>query len=167
LNKKNNNKISEEKNKSQKKIFGFGIPNIVGNLFGKDNDKTDEEKIQEEQDKKRKKEIYEEIYNQILIDVVIKLIKDFIVHFSCFSVESFDVLDIITNVTNKYKVTIEEKKIKYLLAIFNSNMYSIKNTKFRKINKEDININNNGSRFDKFMNQNYLKGNSNKIIKLL
>ena len=166
LNKKNkDNKINEEKNKSQKKIFGFGIPNIVGNLFGKDNEKTQEEKAQEEQEKKRKKEIYEEIYNSILIDVVIKLIKDFIVHFSCFSVESFDVIDIITNVTNKYKITGEEKKIKYLMAIFNSNMYSIKNTNFRIINKEDIN--NNETRYEKFMNQNYLKGNSNKNNKIL
>ena len=71
MNKKNNNKINEEKNKPQKKIFGFGIPNIVGNLFGKDNEKTQEEKIVEEFEKKRKKEIYEEIYKQILIDVVI------------------------------------------------------------------------------------------------
>ena len=54
LNKKNNNKINEEKNKPQKKIFGFGIPNIVGNLFGKDNEKTQEEKIVEEFEKKRK-----------------------------------------------------------------------------------------------------------------
>ena len=170
LNKKNNNKINEEKNKPQKKIFGFGIPNIVGNLFGKDNEKTQEEKIVEEFEKKRKKEIYEEIYKQILIDVVIKLIKDFIVHFSCFSVESFDVIDIITNVTNKYKIKGEEKKIKFLMAIFNSNMYSIKNTNFRIINKEDINnINNtnNETRIDKFMNQNYLKGNSNKNNKTL
>ena len=170
LKKKNKDiKIPEEKNKSQKKIFGFGIPNIVGNLFGKDNNISPEEKELEEKEKKRKKEIYQEIYNNILVDVVIKLIKDFIVHFSCFSVESFDVIDIISNVTNKYKITGEEKKIKYLMAIFNSNMYSIKNTNFRIINKEDniINNNNNKTRLDKFMNQNYLKGNANKNNKTL
>ena len=158
-------KINEDKNKPQKKIFGFGIPSIVGNLFGNNNNMTQEEKEQEEKEKKRKKEIYEEIYNKIIVDVVTKLIKDFIVHFSCFSVESFDVIDIITNVTNKYKITSEEKKIKYLMAIFNSNMYSIKSTNFRIINKEDNNINE--TRLEKFMNQNYLKGNSNKNTKTL
>ena len=169
IKKKNNENVNKkedkininEKKKSGKKLFGFEIPNIVGNLFGKDI--NEEEKELEEKEKKRKKEIYDEIYKKIIPDITMKLIKDFIVHFSCFSVESFNIIDIISNIVNKYKIIGEEKKIKYFMAIFNSNMYSIKNTNFRKINIENKNEN----RLSKFMNQNYLKGNVNKNNKTL
>ena len=165
-NNENNNKKEDkininEKKKSGKKLFGFEIPSIVGNLFGKDINEEDKEIVEKE--KKRKKEIYDEIYKKIIPDITMKLIKDFIVHFSCFSVESFNIIDIISNIVNKYKIIGEEKKIKYFMAIFNSNMYSIKNTNFRKINIENKNEN----RLSKFMNQNYLKGNANKNNKTL
>ena len=169
IKKKNNENVNKkedkininEKKKSGKKLFGFEIPNIVGNLFGKNI--NEEEKELEEKEKKRKKEIYDEIYKKIIPDITMKLIKDFIVHFSCFSVESFNIIDIISNIVNKYKIIGKEKKIKYFMAIFNSNMYSIKNTNFRKINIENKNEN----RLSKFMNQNYLKGNVNKNNKTL
>ena len=161
VNKKEDKININEKKKSGKKLFGFEIPNIVGNLFGKNI--NEEEKELEEKEKKRKKEIYDEIYKKIIPDITMKLIKDFIVHFSCFSVESFNIIDIISNIVNKYKIIGEEKKIKYFMAIFNSNMYSIKNTNFRKINIENKNEN----RLSKFMNQNYLKGNVNKNNKTL
>ena len=168
--KNNNNEINNEKNidkkKSNKKLFGFGIPDIVGNLFNRENNNmTQEEKELKEKEKIRKQEIYNEIYPKITYDVVFRLIKDFLVHFSCFCVKSYDVIDIISNLVNKYKIIGEEKKIKYFMAIFNSNMYSIKNTNFRIINNDDMITTE--SRINKFMNQNYLKGNANKNNKIL
>ena len=168
--KNNNNEINNEKNidkkKSNKKLFGFGIPDIVGNLFNRENNNmTQEEKELKEKEKIRKQEIYNEIYPIITYDVVFRLIKDFLVHFSCFCVKSYDVIDIISNLVNKYKIIGEEKKIKYFMAIFNSNMYSIKNTNFRIINNDDMITTE--SRINKFMNQNYLKGNANKNNKIL
>ena len=126
---------------------------------------TQEEKELKEKEKIRKQEIYNEIYPKITYDVVFRLIKDFLVHFSCFCVKSYDVIDIISNLLNKYKIIGEEKKIKYFMAIFNSNMYSIKNTNFRIINNDDMITTE--SRINKFMNQNYLKGNANKNNKIL
>ena len=168
--KNNNNEINNEKNidkkKSNKKLFGFGIPDIVGNLFNRENNNmTQEEKELKEKEKIRKQEIYNEIYPKITYDVVFRLIKDFLVHFSCFCVKSYDVIDIISNLVNKYKIIGEEKKIKFFMAIFNSNMYSIKNTNFRIINNDDMITTE--SRINKFMNQNYLKGNANKNNKIL
>ena len=168
--KNNNNEINNEKNidkkKSNKKLFGFGIPDIVGNLFNRENNNmTQEEKELKEKEKIRKQEIYNVIYPKITYDVVFRLIKDFLVHFSCFCVKSYDVIDIISNLVNKYKIIGEEKKIKYFMAIFNSNMYSIKNTNFRIINNDDMITTE--SRINKFMNQNYLKGNANKNNKIL
>ena len=168
LNKKNNeskNKSDEknnEKKKSGKQLFGFGISGIVGNLFG--SNISQEEKEMKEKEKIRKKELYDEIYNKIKVDVIMRLIKDFLVHFSCFSVKSYDVIDIITNIVNKFKIIGEEKKIKYFMAIFNSNMYSIKNTNFGIISLDN---NSSENRLSKFMNQNYLKGNANKNNKSL
>ena len=161
INNNNKNNINDKK-KSGIKLFGFGITNIVGNLFG--NNITPEEKEFEEKEKLRKKKLYEKIYDEIKAEISMRLIKDFLVHFSCFSVKSYDVIDIITNITNKYNVIGEEKKIKYLLAIFNSNMYSIKNSNF---GITALDNNNNENRLSKFMNENYLKGNSNKNNKSL
>ena len=164
MKKNNNNEINNninEKKKSGKKLFGFEIPEIVGNLFG--NGMSQEEKEMEEKEKIRKKEIYDEIYSKIKPEIVMRLIKDFIVHFSCFSVKSYDVVDIISNIVNKYKIIGEENRIKYFMAIFNSNMYSIKSTNFGFIPIE----NNNENRLCNFMNQNYLEGNANKNNKSL
>ena len=142
-----------------KKIFG-----VVGNLFNRENSINLEEKEKKEKENLRKKEIYNEVYNQISSDVALKVIKDFIIHFSCFSVESYDVIDIISEITNKFKIVGEEKKIKYFISIFNSNMYSIKNTKFKIISEH---LNKNQSNLSKFMNRNYLKGIVNKNNKSL
>ena len=162
----NNNKINDKNNINEKKrksvnFFGLGFQNIVGNLFG--NNTTTEEKDLEEKEKIRKKKLYEKIYDEIKAEISMRLIKDFLVHFSCFSVKSYDVVDIISNIENKYNIIGEEKKIKYLLAIFNSNMYSIKNTNFG-ITSLDNNYEN---RLSKFMNKNYLKGHANKNNKSL
>jgi hypothetical protein len=149
-------------NKS-KKLFGFGLSDVVGNLFGRENSASLEEKEKKEKEDKRRKEIFIEVCNKISSEVAMRLIKDFIVHFSCFCVESYDVIDIITELTSRYKIVGEEKQIKFFMSIFNSNMYSIKNTKFKIISK-DLNNTKNDS---KFMNKNYLQGNANKNNKSL
>ena len=158
----NKNPIDKKRNSAifdkGKKIFGLGFVGMVGNLFGKDSQSSLEEKEKKEKENLRKKEIYNEVYNKISKDIALKMIKDFIVHFSCFCVESYDVIDIITDISNKYKIIGEEKQIKYFIAIFNSNMYSIKNTKFKIISEY---IDKNITHLSKFMNKNYLQGSSN------
>ena len=152
---------NEDKNndKKRKKFFGFNLG------FGKDNDeKSLEEKERKEKDLSRMKEIFNEVYNKISSEVAIRLIQDCIVHFSCFCVESYDVIDIIAEISNKFKIIGEEKRIKFFISIFNSNMYSIKNSKF-KITTE--NLKENSSNISKFMNKNYLQGNANKNNKSL
>ena len=157
-----NNELKRRKSailEKGKTLFGFGIVGMVGNLFGKENNANSiEEKERKEKENIRKKEIYNEVYNKITNEVVIKMIKDFIVHFSCFCVESYDVIDIITDISLKFNITGEEKRIKYFIATFNSNMYSIKNTKF-KIILDNLDKNNN--HLSKFMNKNYLQGSAN------
>ncbi len=148
-----------------KKLFRFDIADVVGNIFGRENSGVSlEEKERRELDNLRKKEIFKEVYNKISSEVAIRLIKDFIVHFSCFCVESYDVIDIISDISNRFRITGAEKKIKFFMSIFNSNMYSIKNTKFQIISKD---LNSNKNNFSKFMNKNYLQGNANKNNKSL
>ena len=165
----NNNNLNDKRRNSAivekgKKFFGFGIAGMVGNLFGRENSGASlEEKERKEKEILRKKEIYNEVYKNITNEVAIRMIKDFIVHFSCFCVESYDVIDIVSDISNKYKIIGEEKKIKYFISILNSNMYSIKNTKF-KITSENLNRN---SDLSKFMNKNYIQGNVNKNNKSL
>ena len=167
-NEANNSNLNDKRRKSAimekgKKFFGFGIAGVVGNLFGRESSGSSlEEKERKEKENLRKKEIYDEVYKNISNEVALRMIKDFIVHFSCFCVESYDVIDIISDISNKFKIVGEEKKIKYFISIFNSNMYSIKNTKFKIINE---NIGNNC--LGKFMNKNYLQGNLNKNNKSL
>ena len=162
--KKNQNSEIIDKNNNDKRrksaIFekGKSLFGMVGNLFGKENNAGGiDEKERKEKENLRKKEIYNEVYKKITNEVVIRMIKDFIVHFSCFCVESYDVIDIISDISLKFNITGEEKTIKYFIATFNSNMYSIKNTKFKIILD---NLDNN-SRLSKFMNKNYLKGSAN------
>ena len=98
---------NEDKNndKKRKKFFGFNLG------FGKDNDeKSLEEKERKEKDLSRMKEIFNEVYNKISSEVAIRLIQDCIVHFSCFCVESYDVIDIIAEISNKFKI-IEYQKL--------------------------------------------------------
>ena len=167
-NKNNNNKNNENppldkrRNsaviKKDKKLFGFGLGDLVGNLFGREYSGSLEEKEKKEKEELRKKEIYTEVYQKISNEVALRMIKDFIVHFSCFCVESYDVIDIISEISNKFKLVGEEKKIKYFISLFNSNMYSIKNTKFKIISD---NLDENKAYLSKFMNKNYLQGTSN------
>ena len=152
-----------EKNKKNN-FFGMGLVGMVGNLFGKDNSPSSlEEKERKEKEALRRKEIFNDIYNKISNEVALRMIKDFIVHFSCFCVESYDVIDIISDITTKFKIVGEEQRIKYFVAIFNSNMYSIKNTKFKIISEY---LDDNKTHISKFMNKNYLQGKNKTLILL-
>ena len=134
---------------------------MVNNIwYGKNYDEKQKNEI-------RLHEIYNAIYYSKSKEICLKIITEFSTHFSCFCLNSMDVIDILTEVTNEYKITGEEKRIKFLIAKINSNMYSIKNSKFYNANKEKeekkINDNKAGiSYLNKFMNKNYIQG---KLIK--
>ena len=125
--------------------------------YGKDYDEKQKDEI-------RKHEIYNAIYYSKSKEICLKIITEFSTHFSCFCLNSLDVVDIINEVINEYKITGEEKKIKFLITKINSNMYSIKNSKFYYGNKNKNNNNkdNKIKYLNKFLNKNYLHG---KLVK--
>jgi hypothetical protein len=140
---------------SRPSLFEYAGSMVSGFWYGKSNDDKQKDEI-------RKKEIYHAIYYSKSKEICLKKITEFSTHFACFCLNSLDVIDIISEITSQYQMTMEEKRIKYLIAKINSNMYSIKNAKFYKGNK-DINDNNNNKDnkvkyLNKFMNKNYLHG---------
>ena len=141
---------------SRPSLFEYAGSMVSSFWYGKSNDDKQKDEI-------RKKEIYHAIYYSKSKEICLKKITEFSTHFACFCLNSLDVIDIISEITSQYQMTIEEKRIKYLIAKINSNMYSIKNAKFYKGNKE-INDNNNNNKdnkvkyLNKFMNKNYLHG---------
>ena len=139
---------------SRPSLFEYAGSMVSSFWYGKSNDDKQKDEI-------RKKEIYHAIYYSKSKEICLKKITEFSTHFACFCLNSLDVIDIISEITSQYQMTIEEKRIKYLIAKINSNMYSIKNAKFYKGNKE-INDNNNKDNkvkyLNKFMNKNYLHG---------
>ena len=153
-------KIKEEKEKEKQNnsTFTFGYrPNFIelaGSMvnsfwYGKDND-------EKQKDEERQKEIYNSIYQSKAKEICLKTITEFSTHFACFCLNSLDVVDILSEITNEYNIKGEEKRIKFLIAKINSNMYSIKNSKFYRGNK-DTNNNNKIKYLDKFLNKNYIK----------
>ena len=133
---------------------------LAGNMvnsfwYGKDYDEKQKDEI-------RKQEIYNAIYYSKSKEICLKIITEFCTHFACFCLNSLDVIDILTEITNEYQVTGEEKKIKFLIAKINSNMYSIKNSKFYKGNKNTNTPNNKVKYLNKFLNKNYLHGKLSK-----
>jgi hypothetical protein len=141
---------------SRPSLFEYAGSMVSSFWYGKSNDDKQKDEI-------RKKEIYHAIYYSKSKEICLKKITEFSTHFACFCLNSLDVIDIISEITSQYQMTMEEKRIKYLIAKINSNMYSIKNAKFYKGNKE-INDNNNNNKdnkvkyLNKFMNKNYLHG---------
>ena len=117
--------------------------------YGKDND-------EKQKDEERQKELYNSIYQSKAKEICLKTITEFSTHFACFCLNSLDVVDILSEITNEYNIKGEEKRIKFLIAKINSNMYSIKNSKFYRGNKE-TNNNNKIKYLDKFLNKNYFK----------
>ena len=138
---------------------------MVNNLwYGKGYDEKQKNEI-------RLHEIYNAVYYSKSKEICLKIITEFSTHFACFCLNSQDIIDILNEVTNEYKIEGEEKRIKFLIAKINSNMYSIKNSKFYKGNKEkeknknnyNVNDKDNGIKYlNKFLNKNYLQG---KLIK--
>ena len=165
-------KEKEEKEKLSNSINGINYRssliefagNMVNNLwYGKVNDTKQKDEI-------RKHEIYHAIYYSKSKEICLKIINEFSTHFACFCLNSLDVVDILTEITNEYNIKGEDKNIKLLIAKINSNMYSIKNSKFYKGNKDiKINTDTQVKYLSKFLNKNYLHGklgknNSNLII---
>ena len=165
-------KLKEEKEKEKEKqnssTFAFGYrPNFIelaGSMvnsfwYGKDND-------EKQKDEERQKEIYNSIYQSKAKEICLKTITEFSTHFACFCLNSLDVVDILSEITNEYNIKGEEKRIKFLIAKINSNMYSIKNSKFYQGNK-NANNNNKIKYLDKFLNKNYIKRKIGKNIQSL
>lgn len=156
-------KLKEEKEKEKEKqsnsTFSFGYRPMLFDLAGSmvnsfwyGNDNNEKEK-----DEERQKELYNSIYQSKAKEICLKTITEFSTHFACFCLDSLDVVDILTEITKEYNIKGEEKRIKFLIAKINSNMYSIKNSKFYHGNK-DVNNNNNKVKYlDKFLNKNYIK----------
>ena len=145
---------------------------LAGNMvnsfwYGKDYDEKQKDEI-------RKQELYNAIYYSKSKEIALKTIAEFSVHFACFCLNLLDIMDILTEISEEYNLKDEEKKIKFLVAKINSNMYSIKSSKFHKFNldKNSKNNDNNIKRkyLNKFLNKNYLKrkiGKNNKGLILL
>lgn len=131
----------------------IGITGIFKNV------KTTEEKAEE-------KELYQKIYQQFEATEPLRVIRDFITHFSCFNLDSSDIVDILTDISYKYKFDTQQDKLKFIISVINSNMYSVKNSKIssKKDTIDDL-LNNDITiqLLDKtFMNKNYLKHQKNK-----
>ena len=171
-------KLLEEKKEKEKKeklnnsiyginyrpsFFEFAGTMVNDFWYGKGTDIKQKDEI-------RKKEIFNAIYYSKSKEICLKIITEFSTHFACFCLNSLDVVDILTEVTNEYNIKGEDKKIKFLIAKINSNMYSIKNSKFYKGNKDkNIKVDNKVKYLHKFLNKNYLHGklgknNSNLIL---
>ena len=170
-------KEKEEPQKLNNSTMGFGYSpslfQMAGNMvnsfwYGKD-------MSQKQRDEIRKQELYHSVYYSKSKEVALKIINEFSVHFACFCLNPTDIMDILNEISDEYNIKGEEKRLKYLVAKINSNMYSIKNSKFKKLNleKNEKNINNNGNKnyfSEKFLNKNYLKrkiGKNNKGLILL
>ena len=170
-------KEKEEPQKLNNSTMGFGYSpslfQMAGSMvnsfwYGKD-------MSQKQRDEIRRQELYHSVYYSKSKEIALKIINEFSVHFACFCLNLMDIMDILNEISDEYNIKGEEKRIKYLVAKINSNMYTIKNSKYKKINleKNGININNNGNKnyfSEKFLNKNYLKrkiGKNNKGLILL
>ena len=169
-------KEKDEKQKLNNSAMGFGYTpslfQMAGNMvnsfwYGNDNNN------EKQRDEIRKQELYNAVYYTKSKEIALKIITEFSVHFACFCLNLLDIMDILTEVTEEYNIKGEEKRIKYLVAKINSNIYSVKSSKFNKLIKinNNENKNNNGIKYlNKFMNKNYFKrniGKNNKSLILL
>ena len=145
-------------------LFEFAGNMVSSFWYGKETEEKQKDEI-------RKHEIYNAIYYSKSKEICLKVINEFSTHFACFCLNSLDIVDILNEVSNEYNIKGEEKTIKFLIAKINSNMYSIKNSKFSKGNKYIDNKTDNETKYlNKFLNKNYLHGKlgkNNKIYILL
>ena len=133
-------------------LFEFAGNMVSSFWYGKETEEKQKDEI-------RKHEIYNAIYYSKSKEICLKVINEFSTHFACFCLNSLDIVDILNEVTNEYNIKGEEKTIKFLIAKINSNMYSIKNSKFSKGNKYIDNKTDNETKYlNKFLNKNYLHG---------
>jgi len=162
-------KEEKEKEKQSNSTFSFGyktnfmeLAGSMVNSFWYGNDSDEKQK-----DEERQKEIYNSIYQSKAKEICLKTITEFSTHFACFCLNSLDVVDILSEITKELNIKGEEKRIKFLIAKINSNMYSIKNSKFYRGNKDHNNNNNKIKYLDKFLNKNYIKRKIGKNIQSL
>ena len=176
LEEKKSKEKEEEQNSNKLNNSSIGLSytpslfQMAGNMvnsfwYGKDNTEKKKDEI-------RKQELYNAVYYSKSKEIALKIITEFSIHFACFGLKSLDVIDILTEITNEYKIKDEEQRIKYLIAKINSNMYSVKNSKFNKVISDSKKEKNKGNKkyFNKFMNKDYLKrklGKNNKSVIIL
>ena len=118
---------------------------------------------------KQFKEKYEKYCNENKKSFAIEILRDFILHFSYFNLDLPDIVEIITETSVKYGFTDEKDKIKFFMAVINSNLYSIKNLKL-DLQKPNIYLMKKDESKDNFMNKNFFKkiGNAdNKTLIIL
>ena len=115
------------------------------------------------------KEKYDKYCNENKKSFALEIIKDFILHFSYFNLDLPDIVEIITETSVKYGFSDEKNKIKFFMAVINSNLYSVKNIKL-DLQKPNIYSFKKDESKDNFMNKNFFKkiGNTdNKTVILL
>ena len=115
---------------------------------------------------KQFKEKFDKYCNENKKSFAIEILRDFILHFSYFNLDLPDIVEIITETSVQYGFTDEKDKIKFFMAVINSNLYSIKNLKI-EMQKPKIYFIKKDESKDNFMNKNFLKKTGNKDNKTL
>ena len=155
---KKNEEAQKKKPRKNSANYGKTLFKLAGSVMNNMNNMIYGDQ-QKEKDEKRKNEIYNEIYVTESKIIALECIRNFTTHFSVFCINSLDVVDIMYEIINIYKIEGEEKTIKYLIAMINSNMYSIKSPRFfKETYKIDKNNEKKNYYIDKFMNKCYIKG---------
>ncbi len=154
--------IKEEEKKENEKT---NIGNQIGDSFYKTffdvkNFFNSNEKINK---RKQYQDKFNKYYQSNKKNVAMKILKDFILHFSCFNLNSSDIVEIITETSTQFSFDDESDILKFFMTVINSNLYSIKNIKFnfqKNYFKKD-------NFHDFFLNKNYLSKATNKDYKIL
>ena len=166
------NKKLEEKLKRKEKTNAtsnkINFANMFKNMIGNNNSNQNIINIiNSPENIKNNQKKSEKFYKNNKKSIAINVLKDFIIHFSCFNLDSSDVFDIISEISNEYEFSDEQTMIKLIISMINSNMYSIKNTKFN-FQKNDFNLLKKGKKLDNyFISKNYIKNNKDNKIQFI
>ncbi len=110
---------------------------------------------------KQYKEKFNKYYDENKKSISIGILRDFIFHFSCFNLDSSDIVEIINETSIKYNFDDEKDKLKFFVAVVNSNLFSVKNIKFNSFKVDFYSIRKEDE-IDNFLNKNYLKNPKNR-----
>ena len=166
------NKKLEEKLKRKEKTNAtsnkINFANMFKNMIGNNNSNQNIINIiNSPENIKNNQKKSEKFYKNNKKSIAINVLKDFIIHFSCFNLDSSDVFDIISEISNEYEFSDEQTMIKLIISMINSNMYSIKNTKFN-FQKNDFNLLKKGKKLDNyFISKNYIKNTKDNKIQFI